>query len=287
MTASYVASPTNRGRATKAEMMERHLALYNLCATHQPASVRHIFYQAVVAGVVGITKNDAGYNKVQRALVTLRQHGDLPYHWIVDNTRWMRRPSSYDDAMDCVERTAELYRRDLWSRRSEVVEVWAESDSIAGVIAEITTRWNVPLMVTRGFSSISFAHNAVEAWNLYGKNVVVYYIGDHDPSGLDIERKLLEYIVDWHPSVGVEWQRIGVTWEQAEHYDLPGTKPKRDYGFPLAVEAEALPPGILRDLLEDAIASHVDADELRVHEMIEAEERQLLRGLVGMLGGAE
>jgi hypothetical protein len=264
-------------------MLERESRLFKLVEAHQPASVRHVFYLAVVNRVPGITKNDAGYNKVQRALVKMRQDGTLPFHWIVDNTRWMRRPRSFTDAEECVMQTAELYRRNLWSNRPEAVEVWAESDSIAGVLTDVTSRWNVPLMVTRGFSSITFAHGAVSAWNSAGRDVVVYYIGDHDPAGLAIENKLISYINEWNPDIGVFWQRIGVTWEQVEQYDLPGSTPKRDYGFPLAVEAEALPPDILRDLLDDAIASHVDPADLVIHELIEAEERAMLRGLTGML----
>lgn len=262
----------------QAEMAERRRLLRQLAEEHAPASVRHLFYLAVVNEVPGITKNDSGYNKVQRMLVDMRLAGEVPFDWIVDNTRWQRRPKSYDDVADCLSETARLYRRNLWAQTNESIEVWAESDSIAGVLAEITYRWNVPLMVTRGYSSITFARNAVEAWNADGRDVVVYYIGDHDPNGLLIESKLRSYIADW-ADVKVSWQRIGVTWMQVEMFDLPGTKPKREYGFPLAVEAEALPPGILRDLLNGSIANHVDDDLLASHELIEREERDLLRRL--------
>lgn len=282
MPVENVARHKTRLAPKRAEMKDRRRQLYQLVEAHQPASVRHVFYLAVVNSVPGITKNDAGYNKVQRALVDMRMAGELPFHWIVDNTRWARRPRSYDDLEDCLAETARLYRRNLWSELDETVEVWAESDSIAGVLAEITFLWNVPLMVTRGFSSITFARNAVDAWNADGRTVVVYYIGDHDPNGLIIETKLLDYIDGW-ATIPVTWKRVGVTWEQVERHDLPGTPPKKTYGFPLAVEAEALPPGILRDLLNDAIAGHVDADALALHELVEAEERHLLHGLPAML----
>ncbi len=266
-------------------MAERRRRLYELAAEHQPASVRHIFYLAVVAAVVGITKNDSGYNKVQRMLVEMRMAGDLPFEWLVDNTRWVRRPRCHDGIADCLAETARLYRRDLWARSDETVEVWAESDSIAGVLTDVTYRWNVPLMVTKGYSSITFANNAAEAWREDGRPVTVYYIGDHDPAGLGIETKLQGYIAQWS-DVQVDWERIGVTWEQVQQYDLPGTTPKKPYGYPLAVEAEALPPGILRELLEDAITAHVDADDLQRHLAVEAEERRLLRGLPAMIEAA-
>lgn len=98
----------------RAEMAERRRRLYELVSEHQPASVRHVFYLAVVAMVFGVTKNDSGYQKVQRALVDMRIDGTIPYAWIVDNTRWARRPRSYDDAANCLAETARLYRRNLW-----------------------------------------------------------------------------------------------------------------------------------------------------------------------------
>ena len=213
------------------EMMVRRRMLVELAAEHHPASVRHLFYQAVVAGVPGITKNDSGYNKVQRALVELRMSGEIPFGYIVDNTRWQTRPDSYDDVGDCLLEVARLYRKNLWTRAEQQVEVWAESDSIAGVITAITWKWNVPLMVTRGYSSVTFARSAVDDWNLDGRAMTVYYIGDHDPAGLAIEAKLREYIELW-AHVDVSWERVGVTWDQVELFDLPGTTPKKQYGYP-------------------------------------------------------
>jgi len=260
------------------EMTVRRRLLVDLAAEHHPASVRHLFYLAVVASVPGITKNDSGYNKVQRALVDLRMSGEIPFSHIVDNTRWQRRPDSYEGVFDCLLETARLYRKNLWNTANRQVEVWAESDSIAGVITDVTWKWNVPLMVTKGYSSITFARNAVDAWNADGRDVTVYYIGDHDPAGLAIEAKLREYIEGWS-AVRVDWERVGVSWEQVEQFDLPGTTPKKEYGYPLAVEAEAMPPGVLRGLLDAAIEQHVDPGALALHEMVEQEEKVLLHRL--------
>lgn len=275
MAAGNVASP-KRVTPKRVEMATRYERLYEITELHQPASVRHVYYQAVVAGVV--EKTESGYVKVQRALADMRIKGVMPFEWIVDNTRWMRKPRSYDDVESCLAETAALYRKNLWAASDQAVEVWAESDSIAGVIQAITSRWNVPLMVTRGYTSLSFARSAVEEWNRAGKDVTVYYVGDHDPAGLAIEAKLVEYIDEWR-DVYARVERVGVTWEQVERFNLPGGPPKKPYGFPIAVEAEALPPGVLRDLLDESIAEHVDQHQLEAHRVAEREERVLLRAL--------
>src|SRR5437870_3324607 len=87
MTIVYEARPIRR-RGTNAEMSTRREMIVNLAEEHGPCSVRHVFYQSVVAGVPGVTKNDSGYNKVQRIVLEQRRAGAIAYDAIVDSTRW-------------------------------------------------------------------------------------------------------------------------------------------------------------------------------------------------------
>ncbi len=226
--------------------------------------------------------------KVQRAVLHLRRQGRIPYSWIVDNSRttfaldmWSGRASFLDDM-------AGLYRRDLWSRSPYRVEVWCESDSIAGTLTDVTYAWRVPLFPIKGQSSETFVYNAVQEWLAdKRRQVAVLYVGDHDPAGLEIEQALYDKMLTfgdnmWHePS----FDRVGVTWDQVLEHDLPGTTPKKAYGYPLAVEAEALPPRLLRDLVNARIAEHVDPDEWHTLLAVEAEERDGLKRLVEGFAG--
>jgi hypothetical protein len=63
---TYPASHIKRYRATQAEMQARRDALYTIVAEQQPMTVRQVFYQATVRGV--IEKTESGYNKVQTLL---------------------------------------------------------------------------------------------------------------------------------------------------------------------------------------------------------------------------
>ena len=74
----------------------------------------------------------------------------IPYGWIADSTRWMRKPKSYSGLVDMLSTTRDTYRRALWSTQPAYVEVWLEKDALAGVIYTETEDWDVPLMVTRG-----------------------------------------------------------------------------------------------------------------------------------------
>lgn len=276
---SYEARPIRRSRATKAEMEERRGALVALAKEHGPCSVRHLFYRAVVGGVPGITKTDSGYAKVQRLMLELRRDHQVAYELVVDSTRWMRKPNTWDSPDEALRHVAALYRRDLWSDSPFRVEVWAESDSIGSTVMDITESWVVPLFVTRGFSSETFAYNAADNWKQTpDRQPVVLYVGDHDPHGLSIETNLRAKLGMFTEDMfeRIDWLRIGVTWEQVEDFNLPGTEPKKPYGYPLAVEAEALPPRFLRTYLDLAIRDHVDESEMQHLEAVEAEERDLL-----------
>jgi hypothetical protein len=90
----YRASPIKRQRATNAAVEERRLAIYDIVADMQPMTVRQVFYQATVKGVV--EKTEAAYTKVQVDLTLMRRSGDLPYGWLTDSTRVQRRPRTFD-----------------------------------------------------------------------------------------------------------------------------------------------------------------------------------------------
>ena len=65
-------------------------ALLNIVANMRPMTVRQVFYQATVRGIVEKTEN--GYAKVQTDLAEMRRDGELPYGWLADNTRWQLKP---------------------------------------------------------------------------------------------------------------------------------------------------------------------------------------------------
>ena len=87
-------------------------------------------------------------------MVDLRLRWDLPFEWISDNTRWMRKPQTFESLEAALRHTAAYYRRDLWADNEVYVEIWLEKDALAGVVVDITDEYDVPLMVARGYSSI-------------------------------------------------------------------------------------------------------------------------------------
>src|SRR6516165_3037741 len=124
---SYKASRIKRIRATKAEVEARREALLNIIADGRPMTVRQVFYQATVHGLV--EKAETGYSKVQTDLTLMRRDGVLPYDWLADNTRWQRKQRTFDSVEAALKETARLYSKTLWRDADCYVEISLEKDA--------------------------------------------------------------------------------------------------------------------------------------------------------------
>jgi hypothetical protein len=283
----YEASPVKRRRATRDEMEERAEFLIDYAAEHGPVTVRGLYYQAEVAGVPGIDKTDSSYAKVQRQVLSLRREGRLSYSDISDATRWMRKPRSHDSVEDAIAHTARTYRRSLWTDAEAYVEIWCEKDALAGTIYPVTAKFDVPLMVARGFASETFCYEAIAARQGDDRDYYVYYLGDFDRAGHDAARSLQEKLTRFADEDGIDviFEQIAVTESQIADWNLPTRKPKRvspadrNWRHNFACELDAIPPDTMRELVEDAIDFHVDHAALKVLKVAEKSERELLKAL--------
>ena len=275
----YRSRPIKR-RRTKAEMASLRDALYQVLAQENPMTVRQVFYRLVSMGAIEKTEGEYK-NAVGRLLVDMREKGIIPFDWIADNTRWMRKPRTYSSLEMALHRTAETYRRSIWDNQDVYVEVWLEKDALAGVLYEETEKWDVPLMVVRGYSSLTFLYGAAETIAAYGKPAYLYYFGDYDPSGLNIPRTIEKSIRKYAPGVDVHFQRVAVTLEQIAKWNL-ATRPTkktdtRSKNFEgESVEVDAIQSHDLRELARACIEQHIDKYILEQTVLIEEQERETL-----------
>src|SRR5262249_45294235 len=91
---SYRASPIKRARRSKEDMEAIREVIVEVLRQHRPATVRQVFYRLVSMGA--IAKTEAEYKQtVCRLLTEMRLERRIPFGWIADNTRWMRKPTTY------------------------------------------------------------------------------------------------------------------------------------------------------------------------------------------------
>jgi hypothetical protein len=283
---AYEASPIKRNRATKADVETRRKAFAKIVAEGQPMTVRQIFYQAAVRGL--IEKTEAGYAKVQTDLVQMRRSRALPYEWLADHTRWQRKPQTFASVKQALDDTARFYRKALWDDAGAYVEVWLEKDALAGVVLPVTSTYDVPLMVARGYASLSFLHTAAQYINSLDVPAYIYHLGDFDPSGVNAGEKIESTLKEMAPAAEIHFERLAVHPQQIRAWKLP-TRPtkasdSRAKGFGnISVELDAIHPDYLRQIVQSAIERHLPPDEFRILKAAEESERRLLHGLVGMM----
>jgi hypothetical protein len=269
---SYVASDIRpkRPRRTKAEIAVVRKAITDILSEDNPQTVRQVFYALTVKGV--IAKAEIEYQRtVIRLLVEMREAGKIPFGWIADNTRWMRKPTTFTGIENALNNTSK--------------------DALAGVVMQETEPYDVPLMVAKGYASLSFLHSAAMAIKAKGKPAHIFHFGDLDPSGVDAARDIEAKLRRYAPGAEIHFERPAVTRAQVEEWNLP-TRPTKQtdtrakkFGSATSVELDAIPARKLREIVRGCIERHVDQHQLQILRAAEESERGLLKAWAGTYGG--
>ena len=153
---------------------------------------------------------------------------------------------------------------------------------MAGTLAPVTEDYDVPLSVIRGFSSVTYAHEIAAQWREIEKPIFAYYLGDLDPSGLELERDMQEKL-ERYSHREFSWQRLAVTLADFSAFNLFPLEPKekdvrtkrfREQGYRQCAELDAIPATELRTRIEQAILRHIPSGEWERLEHIEQLERE-------------
>lgn len=227
-------------------------------------------------------------------MTRLRESGTVPRRWLVDHVRSTLKPSSWSGLADFGHSVRSAYRLDFWASLPCSVEVFVEKDAVAGTIQPVTAEYDVALRVCRGYASVSFAGEIADEWRRCEKPIVAYYLGDFDPSGLDVERDLIARLERFSgrkrtptvsPSGTFIWERLGIVPDDFDAFDLIRLPVKRSDCRAAAFvrengtacsEVDALPPVELRRRVREAIVSHIDPERWRRLETAERLERESL-----------
>jgi hypothetical protein len=255
-------------------MVTRRRRLIEIITAEHPATVRQMYYQAVVVGIVG--KTDEDYDKVQRMLTELRRDGSIPYEWIRDEGRFVRQPFTVDGIIEALDETRRQHRKSPRQFVDGYVQIWIEKNALIGAVEPVTKEYDVPLMSAVGYSSISFLHKAAQMLRRLDCPIYIFQFGDLDPSGehaaVVIERELRGFA----PDADIHFERIAITPRQVENFGLTSalrdTKikdPRHEWfrekyrdepildGGRLSVELDAIRPNLLRDLVREVIERHL------------------------------
>lgn len=300
-------SVRNRGAWTpkRQAYLERVHYVLNDLAEYWPLTLRQVYYQLVAAIVI---ENNAGeYKKLSEALSHARLDGLVPWEALEDRSRSTLEAGGWTDAAEYLDASLRAflarYRRDLLQSQDVAIEVWVEKDALSRVCLRAAEPFCVPVVVAKGFSSVSYVHECrkrVQHHAAAGKQTVILYFGDLDPSGWEM---LPSMMLTLQHEMGLGHQvravRCALTPDQVADYNLPRSldalkptdsrakKYMQQFGD-LAVELDALPPATLEGLVRDAIEAELDLsvfeDELaeQTHELERlAHVRRRVQAFVG------
>jgi len=290
-TGVYRPGSIKRTRRTRPQVEVIRGHIENLLSADNPQTVRQVFYRLTVLGVIAKTEGEY-HQTVIRLLTEMREAGRIPFSWIADNTRWMRKPTTFTSPGEFLHAGANGYRRDLWASNPVYVEIWCEKDALAGVLVEETEPYDVPLMVARGYSSISFLHSSAKQIAAKGKPAYIYHFGDLDPSGTDAARDIEAKLRRYAPGADIHFERVAVTRQQADDWNLPTrptkqTDPRAKKFEGTSVELDAIPAHQLRDLVRECIERHVNKHDIEMLRAVEESDRLLITRWAALFEGRQ
>lgn len=165
----------------------------NYAAQGFDLTVRQLHYQLVSRNLVENTLKN--YKMLVGLVTNARLGGYLDWGSMVDRTRGARRNSSWDSVHEFLTDIANEFQLDKWADQDDYFEVMMEKDALSGVIGPVCSELDIAVTANKGYSSSSAMYKAAKRLRSYadqGKTVHVLYLGDHDPSGMDMTRDIGE-----------------------------------------------------------------------------------------------
>lgn len=227
------------------------------------------------------TKNTTkNYKRLGDIISDARLAGLIDWDAIEDRTRELRSAAHWDSPSDIVRACAQQFRYDLWENQDYYCEIWIEKDALIGVIEGVCSELDVPFFSCRGYTSQSAMWGAAQrliSRETNGQQTIIFHLGDHDPSGLDMTRDIRDRLAMFYSTVDV--RRIALTMAQIGLYAPPPNPAKttdaryekyRELYGDDSWELDALEPKVLNALIRYEVERVCDPE--RWDEQINRQE---------------
>lgn len=255
-------------------------------------TLRQLYYQLVARGLVPNEVRE--YSKLSETCVIGRMCGLIDWDAMEDRLRKPYLTYAVDSTEEAIEDTISQYKRNRQEGQPCNIEIWTEKDAVSNILKRVSTYFHTRLMVNRGYTSCSAMY---EAYNRVldaeaDKGSVILYVGDHDPSGLDMLRDIEDRLREFGASGQFKVVPVALTAGQINKYKPPPNPAKisdpragwyiREFGD-MSWELDALPPEVLEKIVKKAVLVHLDSDVFDGMLVQEQADKDKLRGLLKTL----
>lgn len=248
-------------------------------------TLRQLYYQFVARDLM--PNSVTSYNRLGDLISRGRLAGLVSWTAIEDRGRNLMGLSKHASPEAAVRSVRASYRIDKWATQDFRPEVWVEKAALEGVIGTICNELQVDFFACRGYNSQSEQWRAgrrLAAYISRGQRPIVFHLGDHDPSGIDMTRDNRDRL-SMFAGAPIQVVRLALNMDQIERYRPPPNPAKmtdsrfEDYQKKFGDESwelDALEPTVIHDLIRDAVVRVRDEKRWDAMLMQEAEDKIVL-----------
>jgi hypothetical protein len=252
-----------------------------------PLTARQVFYRLVATA--DYPKDERAYKRLTETLQKARRAGFIKFADIRDDGGAWDEPYGFA-GVEALKTTVDSiltrapFAADTGQPRK--LMVICEAGGMVPMLSRVAHAYGAPVLGAGGFQSVSQTHALAEIVAAEHRPVVIFHIGDHDPSGVHLFQAAQEDVTAFAAEMGGEvyWRRIAVTPEQIRKYGLPTAPAKatdrRSFDGE-TVQAEALDPATLQRNLLIALEANFDNTIHDTAKAVFLAERDELRRKMG------
>lgn len=263
-------------------------------------TLRQLYYQMVARDIIENTVNS--YKRLGSVITDARLAGLIDWSALEDRTRNLKGVRHYDGPEDAIDSVTRNYAIDKWENQSFRPELWVEKEALAGVIERAAVDNDLNYLSCRGYMSASEMYEGAQRIfrrrKFQHQETVIIYLGDHDPSGLDMSDndmpgRFATFFDKWRRDSGLnirppEIRRVALNFDQIDLYNPPPNPAKEtDSRFAAyqeqfgdeSWELDALPPTTLLEIIQETVDEFKDSDLFTLKEVEESADRETLQNI--------
>ena len=258
---------------------------------YKPLTLRQIYYQMV--GKDYIENKVSEYSMLSNLLKWARIDGHISWEDIEDRVRSYHDLTGWGGSDEFIDASLKHflngYKRNLLQTQDKYIEIWIEKDALSSIFTKVAAPYTIPVVVCRGFSSVSFLNEFAERLKYNKeKQAIMLYFGDFDPSGIEMLDAMKTTLINELGVDHIKFKRIALSKDDIFTYKLPhnpsafkhsdsrAAKHLEQHGE-LAVELDALRPDVLEQKIMAAIEGELD---MRLFRKQQYKEKSEMRELI-------
>jgi hypothetical protein len=247
-------------------------------------TLRQLYYRLVTEGL--FPNRQQSYKTLSMKTAQARREGWFPS--LIDRTREIEQYRTFESPSHALSWLNKIYLRDRTEGQPWSIYLGVEKHGLTTQLMSWFAPLGIPIMALGGYSSQTFVDEVAKHVHDQGRQSVLLYAGDFDPTGMDIDRDFEE-----RTNIFTEVVRVALTPDIVQEYNLPPLPGKStdsrstafmmEHGDLVQVELDALRPEDLRKLYQEAIDGYWNESAYKKAIAREKKENKLLGGLAAQV----